>query len=91
VQAQAALSSCSQHSAASPLQQAARPLRPASSSRRGRRVVVQAAQDFYNILGVDRNADKKQIKQAYRQKARKFHPVSVPGGCRVMQCCLGWF
>ena len=31
-------------------------------------------QDFYNVLGVDRGADKKAIKTAYRQKARQFHP-----------------
>lgn len=76
MQAKAALSSCSHAAAASPLQQAARPLRPGSSSRRGRSVVVQAAKDYYDVLGIPRNADKKQIKQAYRQKARKFHPVS---------------
>lgn len=84
MQAKAALSPCSHAAAAaSPLQQAARPLRP-SSSRRGRSVVVQAAKDYYDVLGVARNADKKAIKQAYRQKARKFHPVSawtVLGAC----------
>ncbi|MBI4241318.1 MAG: DnaJ domain-containing protein, partial [Candidatus Rokubacteria bacterium] len=30
--------------------------------------------DYYKILGVDRNADDKTIKQAYRRLARKFHP-----------------
>jgi molecular chaperone DnaJ len=37
-------------------------------------VVTFASRDFYQILGVDRNADKKTIKSAYRQLARKFHP-----------------
>ena len=30
--------------------------------------------DYYKILGVDRDADDKTIKQAYRRLARKFHP-----------------
>jgi hypothetical protein len=50
--------------------------RSSRSSRSRRSVIVQAARDYYDVLGVSRSADKKQIKQAYRQKARKFHPVS---------------
>ncbi|OGK95383.1 MAG: hypothetical protein A2W08_10920 [Candidatus Rokubacteria bacterium RBG_16_73_20] len=30
--------------------------------------------DYYKILGVDRNADKKTIKSAYRRLARRHHP-----------------
>lgn len=30
--------------------------------------------DYYDILGVDTNADKAAIKKAYRRLARKFHP-----------------
>ncbi|MFQ5521006.1 MAG: DnaJ C-terminal domain-containing protein [Candidatus Methylomirabilia bacterium] len=30
--------------------------------------------DYYKILGVDRTADEKTIKQAYRRLARKYHP-----------------
>ena len=42
--------------------------------------------DFYSLLGVDKKADKKQIKQAYRQAARKYHPVS--GVCGVEWECV---
>ncbi|MBW4537735.1 MAG: molecular chaperone DnaJ [Myxacorys chilensis ATA2-1-KO14] len=32
------------------------------------------ARDFYEILGVSRDADKEDLKQAYRRLARKYHP-----------------
>ena len=32
------------------------------------------ARDYYEILGVSRDADKEDIKQAFRRLARKYHP-----------------
>jgi molecular chaperone DnaJ len=33
-----------------------------------------AAGDYYEILGIPRTADEKEIKKAYRSLARKYHP-----------------
>ncbi len=37
------------------------------------------AQDFYEILGVDRKAEADEIRKTYRKLARKYHPDLNPG------------
>lgn len=38
-----------------------------------------AGKDYYNILGINRDASEKDIKQAYRRLARQYHPDVNPG------------
>ena len=35
--------------------------------------------DYSDVLGIDRNADEKTIKKAYRKLAKKYHPDTNAG------------
>ena len=41
-------------------------------------VVVLAAEDYYKVLGLDKSASEKDIKRAYRNLSKKYHPDKNP-------------
>ena len=47
-----------------------------------------AKRDYYEVLGIDRSADKDTIKKAYRKMAKKYHPDSKRGEIRMLKKSL---
>ena len=41
--------------------------------------MAESKRDYYEVLGVGRDADEATLKKAYRQIAKKYHPDMNPG------------
>ena len=58
-------------------------------------VVINAAEDYYKVLGVRRNAKDREIKKAFRKLALKYHPdrnIDDPTAeAKFVEIAKGWW
>ena len=45
--------------------------------------MAETKRDYYEVLGIDKNADEATIKKAYRGLAKKYHPDMNPGNAEA--------
>ena len=50
---------------------------------------MAAKRDYYEVLGVAKNADEKTIKKAYRKLAKKYHPDTNAGNAQAEEKVQG--
>ena len=45
--------------------------------------MAEQKRDYYEVLGIGKNADDAEIKKAYRALAKKYHPDVNPGNAEA--------